>query len=191
MTRYTHDGDSTVSSTASSTALQHKVDIEKDRCPIVAKQDDTRDDEKIKLRKQPTQPTIKNIAAARMRGGYESDSASDTDSISQHSNNDGVESTVETTPSDKHERRNEVSKTSTIPSTITITMSDATTTRTGYRIPVDNHTIVKQITDTIDKRQYYTPDEEGDNTIYHVNHADAIGGHLLTEKQEGLSLIHI
>ena len=63
-------------------------------------------------------------------------------------------------------------------------MSDATT-NPGYRRPVDTHTIVTQITDSTDKRQYYTPDKDGNNIIYHVNHADTIGGNLVTEKREG------
>ena len=185
VTRYTHDGDSTVSSTESSRARQDKLDIDDDRCSKLVSRYNTSDDNNIIQGNRSTKPTINNITAERLRGGYESDASSDTDSISQYSNNDGVESTVRTTPSDEHERRNEPPASSKIPSTINIIkMSDETKSQ-GYRRPVDNHTIVTQITDSTDKRQYHTPDKDGDTTIYHVNHADAIGGNLVTEKQEG------
>ena len=185
VTRYTHDGDSTVSSTERSRARQDELDIDDDRCSKSESRYNTSDDNNIIQGNRSTKPTINNITAERLRGGYESDASSDTDSISQYSNNDGVESTVRTTPSDEHERRNEPPASSKIPSTINIIkMSDETKSQ-GYRRPVDNHTIVTQITDSTDKRQYHTPDKDGDTMIYHVNHADAIGGNLVTEKQEG------
>ena len=183
VTRYTHDGDSTVST--SNSVIEDEFDIDNESAvPELERRYDTTED-KVKIsNKSNTTPTI-NVTATRMRGGYDSDSSLNTDSISQHSNNDGVESTVDTiTLSDEHERRNEASNIDTIPSTINITVSDATT-RPGYRLRVDNHTIVTQINDSTNKRQYYTPEQDGDNTIYHVNHADAIGGNLVTEKQEG------
>ena len=182
VTRYTHDGDSTVSSTASSSARQDEFDIDDDMFSKLERKHDT-SDEKIILDNRSTKHTSNNITAARIRGGHESDSSSDTDSISQHSNNDGVDSTVDTTASDGHNRRDYTKSTSTVPSTINITVSDAPSP--AYNTLVDNQIIITQINESNDMNQYHTPEREGDTTIYHVNHADSIGGNVVTEKQEG------